>query len=121
MVAPLARPHLPHDRSKRRPGHLLVGLLGAFGLLLAAGSASALDDLSPQALKPTAGNACPALTQVKYPWLTCTANAYGGVTLSAPSEPAPLECHLRYRDGTCAASPEPWPLIAPVLNPSPTF
>ena len=118
-MAALARPHLSNDRSKRHPGRVAAGLLGALGLLLAAGSASALEDLSPGALKAAPGDACPALTQIKYPWLTCQANEFGGVSLSAPGEAAPLVCHLRLRDGRCAASPNDWHFIVPVLNPPP--
>lgn len=122
MVA-IARPRPSIDRSRLRPS--AVGLAGslllAFGLLLAAGSASALEDLSPGSVPATAAGSCPALTQIKYPWITCQGNEYGGVSLSVPSEPAPLACHLRLRDGACAASPEEWIFQIPVLNPTPSF
>ena len=53
-------------------------------------------------------NACPKLTQAKYPFLTCEPNTHGGVTLRMSGHTPPLACHLRRPNGECAASPEPW-------------
>ena len=61
-------------------------------------------------------HACPELTRTKYPFLSCQANAYGGVTLGMTGYEAPAECELRKPDGQCAASPEAWKL-PPVLLP----
>lgn len=80
-----------------------LALLGSIGM---ASVASAEDD------------ACPKLTQTKYPFLTCEPNAYGGVTLRMPGHEAPLECHQRMPDGDCAASPWPWLLPIPRFGPS---
>ena len=81
--------------------------------LAAAGFATVLavagSTLTPSAsLADAHENACPELTQAKYPFIQCTANEHGGVTLSIPEQPAPLECHMRLNTGGCAASPEPW-------------
>lgn len=75
-----------------------TALLAVAGSLLTASTAAAADD----------ANACPALTQVKYPFITCAANEHGGVTLSIPGQPAPLACHLLLGNGACAASEKPW-------------
>ena len=82
-----------------------VGLAIAGGSLLAS-VASAED------------NACPKLTQTKYPFLTCEPNAYGGVTLRLPGHTPPLECHQRMPDGDCAASPWIWQLPIPKFGPA---
>ena len=76
-------------------------------------------------------NACPELTQTKYPFVTCTPNDYGGVALSIPGLPAPLVCHLLVDNGDCAASfdvwrlapfrsPKTWPRDIPHIAPWPT-
>jgi hypothetical protein len=92
-----------------------IGTCGAIALaaavLAVAGFAvpvAALDDLTPTAIEEQGGDVCPALTAIKYPWLSCRANEFGGTTLSLPSQPAPLKCHLKLRNGECAASPKPW-------------
>ena len=47
--------------------------------LLLAGAASALPGISlSQPLPKVADDACPLLTQIKYPWLRCAQNAHGG-------------------------------------------
>jgi hypothetical protein len=101
----------------------LAGALSALAVALLAGgfaaSASALDDISIGAGDSAGAGACPALTQIKYPFLSCTPNAYGGVTLSMPGQPAPLECHLRAVSGECAADPSPWGLGIHVGPPDP--
>lgn len=88
-----------------------------FALVAAAGIA-----LAGSALLATSAsadeNACPKLTQAKYPFLTCEPNAYGGVTLRMPGYKAPLECHQRMPDGECAASPQPWQYPIPRYGPA---
>ena len=77
----------------------------AAGALAFAAPALAVDTIDPQA---PADGACPALIAAKYPWIECTEDEHGGVKLSVADQPAPLECHMRLRDGRCAAGPEPW-------------
>jgi hypothetical protein len=83
-------------------------------VLLAAPPAAAQDSAQD------ATNSCPALTRAKYPFIECSSNEYGGVTLSMPGQPAPVECHLRLANGDCAASPEVWRLAIPLIGPGPT-
>jgi hypothetical protein len=83
--------------------------LAIAGATLAAFPAAAQD----------ATNTCPALTRAKYPFIQCSSNEYGGVTLSIPGQPAPDECNLRLADGECAASPEVWRLDIPQYGPDP--
>ncbi len=64
-----------------------AALLGA--LALAAAPATALDDIAIGGAASAQVGACPALTAINYPWVTCTPNAFGGVTLSASGQPAP--------------------------------
>jgi hypothetical protein len=106
-------------RVATRSGRLLALAAATALALAAAGSAGALEGLSPAQVSAAEGGACPALTQIKYPWISCQANEYGGVTLSSPSLQAPLACYLRLADGTCAASPEAWQLEAPIIGPGP--
>ena len=58
-------------------------LLAVLATVLGSAPAFALDSVD-LAAKPAAegDNACPALTQVKYPWLVCKAGAHGAVSLS---------------------------------------
>ncbi len=83
-----------------------VALLGA--VALAAPPATALDDIAIGGAASQQAGACPALTEIKYPWATCTPNAFGGVALGAPGQPAPPECSLRMSTGECAAAPTVW-------------
>jgi len=101
-----------------RPG--LFSKLAACSVALAgiAGGAGALDNLSPESVDAAAGGACPALTRIKYPFITCEVNAYGGTTLRLPGHEAPLACHLRLADGSCGASPEEWQLDMPHIGPA---
>ena len=47
--------------------------------LLLAGAASALPGISlSQPLPEVAADACPVLTDIKYPWLRCVRNSHGG-------------------------------------------
>ena len=85
-------------RSKLRT----LALLAAFAGLAIAGSSLLASAVAAE------DNACPNLTQAKYPFLTCEPNTYGGVTLRMSGYTPPLECHLRVPSGECAASPEPW-------------
>jgi len=85
-------------RSKLRT----LALLAAFAGLAIAGSSLLASAVAAE------DNACPKLTQAKYPFLTCEPNTYGGVTLRMSGYTPPLECHLRVPSGECAASPEPW-------------
>jgi hypothetical protein len=96
-------------------------LAGTTGLLLGtfALPATALDTVSPSAVLAPAGDACPELTAIKYPWLACRENEFGGVSLVLPSQPAPLACHLLMPNGECAASGTEWgigPMIPPSAN-----
>jgi hypothetical protein len=101
-------------------GHLGFVIALAFGLtLLTGGPAAALEDLSPTSVSAAQGDACPELTAIKYPWLSCRANAFGGVTLALPGQPAPLECRLRLPSGECAASPREWRFEMPIIGPAP--
>ena len=91
---------------------LWVTLLGiaVLGIAGPAAPAAALDDIAIGAAEASAGSGsgCPKLTQIKYPWATCQPNAWGGVSLSVPDQPAPLECRLRLPNGRCAADAEAW-------------
>ena len=91
----------------RRLKLVILAVAACFALLLGASPAAALDDISIGGSSPTAEGACPALTQIKYPWVTCSANSHGGVTLTA-GQPAPLACRLTLDSGACAADPNPW-------------
>ena len=97
-------------RSTRRTIRTLAVLTAFVGLAIAGttllASVAAAED-----------NACPKLTQTKYPFLTCEPNDYGGVTLRMPGYTPPLACHQRMPDGECAASPEPWQLPIPKFGP----
>ena len=73
------------DQTAPLPGHL-EAINGALDQV-ASGLAGALDDLSPGRVPAAAGGACPALTQIKYPFITCEANEYGGTTLRLPDQP----------------------------------
>jgi hypothetical protein len=96
-------------------------LLGAgAAALLAAGSAApalALETVSPRSVQEPAGDVCPALTAIKYPWLSCRGNDYGGVTLMLPDQPAPPACNWRLPSGVCAASEEEWGIVPGVRYP----
>ena len=91
---------------------LWVTLLGiaVLGIAGPAAPAAALDDIAIGGAEAPAESqsSCPELTQIKYPWATCQPNAWGGVSLGASNQPAPLECRLRLPNGVCAAAPEPW-------------
>jgi hypothetical protein len=94
----------------------ILTVLGISMLLAIAGAALTATTAAADAHEgEVEANACPELTQVKYPFITCTANESGGVTLSIPGQPAPLECYMRLTNttGECAASPEPWWHIFP--------
>ena len=113
-----------HTRQTRMPRTRLLSNLcraAAFAIALAgiAGAAGALDDLIPGRVAAAEGDACPALTQIKYPFISCEANEYGGTTLRLPGQPAPLVCHLRLADGSCGASPQEWQLDMPLIGPPP--
>jgi hypothetical protein len=106
----------------RSRGPVAFAVALTFGVTLLVGGlaapAAALDDISPTAMG-SEGSACPTLTSVKYPWLGCTANEFGGVTLSLPGQPAPLECRMRLPSGECAASPNEWRFEMPIIGPGP--
>jgi hypothetical protein len=95
--------------------HIRKALVSAAAAGLAVGAlastATALETLSPAEVKAPVGDACPELTAVKYPWVTCRANEHGGVTLLLPSQPAPRECNWRMPDGSCAASEREWGIV----------
>ena len=88
---------------------LWVGLLAiaVLGIAGPATPASALDDIAigGGATATASENGCPELTRIKYPWASCQPNAWGGVSLGSPGQPAPLECRLRLPNGRCAADP----------------
>ena len=96
---------------------LWATLLGiaVLGIAGPAAPAAALDDIAIGGAEASAASqtGCPKLTQIKYPWATCQPNAWGGVSLSVPDQPAPLECRLRLPNGQCAAAAEAW---APIYH-----
>ena len=102
------------DRAKK----MLVPM-AATGLALGglAAPATALETISLETVKAPAAGSCPALTAIKYPWLSCREGEYGGVTLVAPSQPPPPECHMRLPGGECAASPKPWGFVPSIPMP----
>ena len=91
---------------------LWVTLLGiaVLGIAGPAAPAAALDEIAIGGAEASAESqsSCPELTQIKYPWATCQPTAWGGVSLGASNQPAPLECRLRLPNGDCAAAPEVW-------------
>jgi hypothetical protein len=87
---------------------LLATAVGFFACAGLAGSASALETLGPMSV---AQGECPALTSVKYPFIRCSENEYGGLTLTIPGQPAPLACNMLLPDGECAAGPYEWDLV----------
>ncbi len=95
-----------------------LALVPAAGFLVAglALPASALDSVDPAEVRTPSGDACPELTAIKYPWITCLENEYGGVTLMLPEQPAPPECHWLMPDGECAASEHEWGIVPRVRN-----
>lgn len=99
------------ERTKKAVLVAAVGLLMAVGV---GGAASALETLEPSSAST---GECPALTAVKYPFVTCEENQYGGLTLSIPDQPAPKECNMKLPDGGCAAGPYEWSLV-PQIPPS---
>ena len=88
---------------------VLIGI-AILGIAGPATPAAALDDIAigSAAAPSVSENGCPELTRIKYPWATCEPNAWGGVSLGLPDQPAPLECRLRLPNGRCAAAPEAW-------------
>lgn len=117
------RNHLAESRRTRMTIGIVTSALVAAPLMLGglAAPVAALDDLSPtvvaKARAKDKGDVCPELTRIKYPWLGCRANEYGGTSLVLPSQPPPLPCNLRLANGDCAASPEVWQLDMPVVGP----
>lgn len=61
---------------------LALALTPAAGLV--ATPASALDTLSLPVAE-TGADECPRLTQIKYPWMSCTRTAWGAKTLRTPT------------------------------------
>ena len=118
-MASHSRNRLAETNRTRTTIGIVVSALIAAPLVLGglAAPIAALDDLSPTAVMKTEGDMCPELTRIKYPWLRCRANEYGGPTLVLPSQPPPLPCNLRLANGDCAASPEVWQLDMPVIGP----
>lgn len=118
-----SRNHLAESSRTRMTIGIVASALVAAPLMLGglAAPVAALDDLSPTAVAKAPakdkGDVCPELTRIKYPWLSCRANEYGGTTLVLPSQPPPLPCNLRLANGDCAASPEVWQLDMPVVGP----
>ncbi len=118
-MASHSRNRLAESNRTRTTIGIVVSALIAAPLVLGglAAPIAALDDLSPTAVMKAEGDMCPELTRIKYPWLRCRANEYGGTTLVLPSQPPPLPCNLRLANGDCAASPEVWQLDMPVIGP----
>ena len=91
-----------HSKSSIHRILAVTGLATAFALGGLALPAFALDDIAIGAKAETTGG-CPELTRIKYPWITCVANAHGGVALRVPGQPQPATCNLRRINGDCAA------------------
>jgi len=63
--------------------------LASLALALGAGSGSALASISlSEPAAEVAADACPQLTQIKYPWLRCTTHADGTKSLAGGTVPA---------------------------------
>ena len=92
--------------STRKMIRTLANLIALAALVIAGSSVLA-------SVASAEENLCPKLTQTKYPFITCEANSYGGVTLRMPNQPPPLACHQLMPDGDCAASPWIWQLPIP--------
>ncbi len=69
---------------------LLAPTVAAFATgasLALAAPAGALESISLSVpFEESAAEECPRLTQIKYPWIQCSPNAWGGKTLNTPSE-----------------------------------
>lgn len=118
-MAPHSFPLPLHRRSRSRRFRMAGVAAASAGLALlgVALPGSALESVEPLSVK-AASDGCPALTAIKYPWLGCSPNEYGGVTLSQPSPPRIETCEWRLPDGECAASPREWNLV-PMIPPRP--
>ena len=70
-----------------------------FGLLvgaLVAAPALSHDAMSPdEAAVETAADECPTLTRIKYPWLTCSTNAFGVKSVNVDVRSASWESEKR--------------------------
>ena len=98
------------EQSGRAFALVFAGGIAALALAGHALPAIALDDIAigGEAGAAVSAAGCPELTRVKYPWASCEPNEWGGVSLRATAQPAPLECRLRLPNGRCAADPQPW-------------
>lgn len=97
------------SRRLRRGGVLVAA--ASLALLGAASPGAALETVEPSTVESASGEGCPTLTAIKYPWLGCSSNEHGGITLSLPSQPAPKACEWRLPDGECAAAAREWGLV----------